>query len=482
MVFLEKIVSFLKQLIIVSFFGTTSFTDAYQMAENIVSVFRGSFSSSFPVVFLTNIVYNKQKNNNIAEFSTNVVGLLSIFVIIITLALCLFLKFAVNVNSFNSTLSLFIFILSPTIILGFLSCMLGAMLEAERIYWPSKVSSFLTSICVIAAVLLLFTSLDIISIFIGEIFALILHILLMVVLLSRNGIQFAKKLPVFDADIKNIFISALPLMVSSSIYSINTLVDKMIAVTIEEGAATVLQYAKLLSLDLFPVIIVTAFSGLMVREFSEMAITDDKASIDEKVCIFLEAMFGFLGVITIVSLFFYKDLITIAFMRGEFNADSARLTESAFIGYIIGVPFFPFREVTARVFYGFNDTRTPFFTSVAGVAGNIVFSIIFAHFFGLIGITVASTLSIIITVLLNFIVFYRYMGIKFQGFVIEVMKLFVPFVIACFCCFIFNKITFPHRLFNLLLSGIVSGTLYFFFLKIGKCRALKLYISLSKKH
>lgn len=482
MLFFEKIVAFVKQMIIARFFGTTEFTDAYQIAENIISVFRGAFSNSVPIAFLTKTVYKKKDNDkNIEKFSTNVIGFFSFIIVIITILVCLASKVGVASSGFNSTLSSFLLILSPTIILGFLSGMLGAILEADKLYWPSKLASLLTSACVIVSILILFAKLDIVSIFIGEIIALSLHIVLMIIFIRKRNIRISKSIPCFDNDVKSILYTSFPLMISSSIYSINSLVDKSIAVGLETGAASVLQYARTLTLDLFPTIIVTAFSGLMVREFSEMAISANESKQNETICTFLEAMVGFLGVVAIVSIVFSNDLISIAFQRGEFNSTSVSLTNIAFIGYVLGVPLFPLREVTSRVFYGYNDTKTPFISSAIGVGINIIFSILLSRIFGLIGIAIATTFSILISGIINIIELHKKKGISFDGFAVELLKLVVPFAIVGCICVGIKSLHIPYRMISIILASIISVNVYFLSLILLKSKSLNLYRSLIKR-
>lgn len=67
LVFLEKIIGFMKQIIIAGYFGTNSYTDAYQIAENIISIFRGAFSNSVPIVFLTALVYKKSRGEKTGQ-------------------------------------------------------------------------------------------------------------------------------------------------------------------------------------------------------------------------------------------------------------------------------------------------------------------------------------------------------------------------------------------------------------------------------
>lgn len=399
----------------------------------------------------------------------------------------IFTVISVNISSgspnyvFYRTLARFISILSPTIVLGFLSCMQGAMLEAEKIYWPNKMISLLTSIFVILSVLLLFRLTDIVSIFIGEIVALCAHIFLLSWLIRKNRIPVSVGISKSDCDTVSVWRKSVPLMISTSVYSINSLIDKGIAVSITEGSATVLQYARILSLDLFPTIIVTAFSGLLINEFAELAVQDRPDLYGKKVCEYMEAMTGFLGVVAIVSIVNSESLISVAFQRGQFDISSVKLTNSAFIGYVTGIPFFPLREVAARAHYGFKDTKTPFISSMAGVVCNVILSVILSRFTGLWGIAIATSAAILISGIINMCVLVNVRKVCVKGFGIETGKIILALAILVPVNILLRRVMVGHAFICIALCAFISLVVFYTLAYVLKMRSLKIFIKLIER-
>ncbi len=428
----EKIVAFIKQVIIADFFGTNQLTDEYQIAENVISLFRGAFSNSLPIVFLTHVVFKKARNDNWEEYCSKVFGTSSIVVLLVMIifvtvicTLCISENGHVIGTLFSKTLLLFLLILSPTIFLGYISTLMGAMLEADKIYWPAKILSLLTSISIIVTVILLFEDYGLIAIFFGEIFALSAHVLLLLYVLKRNSLLITPKISFYEADQTRVWRSCIPLMISSSVYSLNSLIDKAIAVRVIDGAATVLQYSRALTLELFPTIIVTAFSGVIIRNLSERVAKKEFAELERWCTEILQLFFGFLGVVLIVSLIYSKELISIAFMRGAFDYNSVSLTNVAFYGYAFGIILLPIREISTRVFYAFNDTKIPFISSMIGIAVNVVLSIVLSQFVGLFGISFSTTISIAISGIINIIMLNRKYTITIMKISREWFKVFM---------------------------------------------------------
>lgn len=462
LVLIEKIAGFLKQIIIAQFFGTTNYTDAYQLAENIISIVRGAFANSVPVVFLTALVYKKVKKEKSKYLIRDVTAYGTVLLLVIStiiLGISSFVRILYNDSLFLKNLCNFVIILSPTILLGYISGIFSSVLESEKKYWPSKIVSLLTSIFVVIFVVLLFERISITSILLGEIVALIVHIILLLYLIQRNKYDFMLGGLHESMEAKKIFRNAIPLMLSASIYSINSLVDKAVALSIKDGAATVLQYARIISLDLFPSIIVTAFSGVLIREFSRSVAQNDYNKVEESVGVILESMFCFLTLVAIVSFVNARGLITFVYKRGSFNELSVNMTQIAFLGYVIGIPFYSIREVLSRVHYSYEDTHTPFKSSLIGVIINIMLSIVLAQKIGLYGIAIATTISIMTSSLLNYLAL-RKKKISLKKNIISIVKMIPVFVFLILVCIGINHI-FGDTLIALIASSISCVILFY---------------------
>ena len=105
--------------------------------------------------------------------------------------------------------------------------------------------------------------------------------------------------------------------------------------------------------------------------------------------------------ITIVTCMCSREIVTIAYARGEFNANSVAMTSAALIGYALGFASSGVRDIILRGLYSFKNTKGPMITGFFAVGANIMFSIILSHFIGILGISIASSISLTVNFLIN---------------------------------------------------------------------------------
>ena len=105
--------------------------------------------------------------------------------------------------------------------------------------------------------------------------------------------------------------------------------------------------------------------------------------------------------ITIVTCLCATNIVTIAFGRGAFDATSIAMTTAALIGYAIGFTSMGVRDIILRGLYSFKDTKGPMITGFFAVGFNIFFSILLSRFIGIMGISIASSISLTVNFLIN---------------------------------------------------------------------------------
>ena len=86
------------------------------------------------------------------------------------------------------------------------------------------------------------------------------------------------------------------------------------------------------------------------------------------------------------------NIVTIIYGRGAFSSDAIHLTAQALQFYSIGFLFEGIRELIAKTFYAFGNTKTPTYYGVLSVVLNIILSIVLSRFMGIGGITLALSL------------------------------------------------------------------------------------------
>ena len=106
--------------------------------------------------------------------------------------------------------------------------------------------------------------------------------------------------------------------------------------------------------------------------------------------------------VTIICLVNSEHIVSLIYKRGAFDKASVITTSRAFIGYIIGILFIAFRDIFIQVLYAFQKTKEAMINGIAGVAINIIFSLLLSRFYGVFGITIADSIAYIAVVFIGF--------------------------------------------------------------------------------
>ena len=179
-------------------------------------------------------------------------------------------------------------------------------------------------------------------------------------------------------------------------------VDKLIAVKIGEGTVSALNYASLLSRELISGVLVMAISSIVASRFSENILQRDFNSLNKNINLILYTMLLIVFPLMIFYFTYTDEIIGFVFERGAFDLKAKSLTISAFTGYIFGLFFLPFREIFIRVQYAYQDSRGPMINSLISVLVNVFFSIVLGFKFGIIGISLATSIATIINCILSY--------------------------------------------------------------------------------
>ena len=169
---------------------------------------------------------------------------------------------------------------------------------------------------------------------------------------------------------------ALPIIVSTWVQPINTMVNMRLASAMEGGSAvTALDYANKLYIILVGVftfaitnLIFPSLSRAVARgndgEFSSIV----RQAVRYVIFIITPVMAGFLMLSEPIIRLFYE--------RGAFDASSTMLTSGALFCYSLGMLGYGIQEICNKSFYAMHDGKTPMRVSVAGIAVNVTLSLV----------------------------------------------------------------------------------------------------------
>ena len=192
------------------------------------------------------------------------------------------------------------------------------------------------------------------------------------------------------------------MIIGAGANSLNMVVDKNIASSLEVGSVSALDFAQKL-IFFINSIITTSVTSVVYPLMANMRSNNDKdgfVEILKKSIIYLAIL---LIPITAGIVVFDKDIVKIVYERGEFKEYAVNLTTLALLGYGFGVFFTGIRDILNSTLFSMGKTKTTTINGIIGVIINIIFCIILSKYIGIIGIAIASAIAMMVTSTLLFI-------------------------------------------------------------------------------
>lgn len=261
----------------------------------------------------------------------------------------------------------------------------------------------------------------------------------------------------------------MPTLFSSGVYKIHTMVDTTIATNLLEGQITILSYATQ---------IITMVNNVIVGNLTVYAYPKIVARLKDKDSKqnFWDYSILFHAVIVLLICGFINvgyEGVKIIFQGGKFTAENTRMLYICTCVYIFGQQFNIIRDLIYRYFYAQGNTKETFKNSVLVSVLNIVLSLVFVRFMGLIGIilgTVISSLISLIMIIFRFRKEYS-LGVKFSGILFECGKNLIAAFGTVAIVQMLKSITHFSNIIALILFGLLTIAVYCLILLALKTKA-----------
>jgi len=207
----------------------------------------------------------------------------------------------------------------------------------------------------------------------GVILGALLHWLLQVPAALSSGFSYSFKLNFLSPGLLKVFRLMLPRTVGSAAYHINLIVITAIASTLTVGSIAVFNFSN--NLQYFPIgLIGVSFAMASFPALSREWVMGAK---DKFLETFSSTFSQILFLVVPVSLLMFllrSQIVRLILGRGEFGWLETRLTAACLGIFCFGIVAACFIPFLARVFYSFQDTKTPVAIGLVAMVLNIIFS------------------------------------------------------------------------------------------------------------
>lgn len=198
-----------------------------------------------------------------------------------------------------------------------------------------------------------------------------------------------------SAPIRQIARLMVPTVFGSAIYLINMAVSRLVGLSLNDSAVTVLNLATRL-MELPIGVFAVAISTVIFPLISKHAAAGDQANLASAYrkgmrLILVINVPAAIGLVVLAT-----PIIRLLFQRGAFVAHDTTLMGPVLVVYALGLPFFSFVNLVLRAFYAQKDTATPVRAAILSFIVNLALSIGLMGPLGTVGLAVAGNVAIIV--------------------------------------------------------------------------------------
>ncbi len=405
----SRVTGFLRDMVLANFLGAGAVADAFVVAFKLPNLFRslfaeGAFTSAFVPLFSQKLVSDGKKKS--LFFAAQAISLLILIVGLFVLLFEIFMPYVVEVlapgfieDEAKIALAVNLCrITFPFLLLIAIVSFQGGILNSFEKFAAPATAPIILNLTMIASAFIFTPFLPSAAhgIACGITLAGVLEIFWLRYFLRKLDIRIPLYLHVNkiakNPEIKTLFKRIAPGVMGAGIYQINMAVDTILVSLVGTGAISWLYYANRLqqlplgvvgaaiSVALLPIL----SKALKAGNLQEARNTQDKA-------IEYGALLSFPAAVILVVM--AQPIVTLLFEHGRFQASDSTQTALAVVAYSIGLPCYVMTKALMPNFFARGDTVTPVKYSAVVFAVNFIFNLILMHWFGHVGIAMATTIA-----------------------------------------------------------------------------------------
>jgi putative peptidoglycan lipid II flippase len=409
---ISRVLGLVRDVVVANLMGAGASADVFFFANKIPNFLRrlfaeGAFSQAF-VPVLTE--YQAQGDiNHTRQLIAKVSGTLGVLVTIVTLIGVLgsggvtalfgmgwfidWLNDGPSAHKFELA-SLMLKITFPYLWFVTFVALSGAVLNTLGKFAVSSFTPVFLNVMIIGCALFLSPNLEQpeIGLAIGVFLGGLVQFLFQIPFLYKQGVLVKPQWGWSDPGVTKIRKLMIPAIFGVSVSQINLLLDTLIASFLMTGSISWLYYSDRLlefPLGLFGIAIAT----VILPALSKNHVAKEKSGFSDTMewglrVVLLMGIPAMLGLILLA-----KPMLMVLFMRGEFSATDVDMASYSLIAYACGLLNFMLIKIFAPGYYSRQDTKTPVKFGIIAMVSNMVFNLIFASFYGYVGLAMATALS-----------------------------------------------------------------------------------------
>lgn len=471
---LAKACGLVRDSLIAAYFSTGIEADAFLTASKLPTmlfdmVIGGVISASFIPIF--NGILEKENKDNALKYANKFISMIFCLTSLIVILGIVFSdqliyvlapKFVGEKHALAATLSSIMF---PMIIFTGLAFSFVGILQSFGEFNIPAIISLVSNLVLIAYFPLFGNKFGATGLSVAMVIAWSLQAIIQIPSLIKLKVRLRPDFRFFDKNIKATLLLAGPMLVSTWVQPLYSIVNSRLASGID-GAPAVLELANRLY-----TVMVGVFSFVVTNLiFPKLARANASENEEESRSLIVTSLKAIVLIILPLSigvLILSRPITSIIYEHNNFTADDVLLVSTALKCYAVGMLGLAINEILSKYFFSVKDSKTPMRNSIISMVSNILLAYLFFNLFKTPGLALAAAAGSIINALLNGFSIQRRVKNLFSGSDrICIAKISLSALIMSICVLFIYKFASP------MLYGTIFGNIVL----CGVCAVLAIII------
>jgi putative peptidoglycan lipid II flippase len=422
---LSRVAGLIREVVAASYFGTSGAASAFTLAFQIPNLIRAlvadaALSSAFVPVFSE--LLEEKKKREAYQLAAALAGLLLVGLTIVTIVFILLAPVIVPVftgDEFTPALDDLCIglsqVLFPIVILLGLTGLAVGILNVHDHFTIPAIAPLVWNVVIIAGLVGLAPLFEgdnqLYAYAIGVVAGTLVQLLMMLPALRRIGFPvFHIRLPQRgDVRVKRVLMLMLPVSVGLGLININLLLNSTIGSIVSPQVPRAVDAAfriYMLPQGMFSVAVAT----VLFPQLARLATRKDYAGMQATIGVGLRQIALLLIPAGAAMLVLSEPMVRLVYQRGEFDAESTKLTAQALFWFAFSLPFSGWVLMLTRGFFSLQRPWIPTSLAVGSLAINAIGSYVLAKSMGIGGIVLGTTISNVALVLAEAVLLRRALG------------------------------------------------------------------------
>ena len=496
---LSKFAGFFRDVMIAKSYGATLVSDAYFYASQFPALaivllggLGGPFHTATVAVFSKIIPDIKEKPSaEVKKLFNSFVTLTGICFALLAFVFWAFAPQIINIIAANGSDALktlaasHLRIMSPVILIGGVIGIFYGIANVFKEFFYTSLSPAILSIVVILTLLVFPNDINGYVLVWATLAGGLGQLLFQLPVFFKAGFRYIPAFEFNSDKLKKIGEILFPAILGTTIGQINIYIDMFFTSSLQEGAWTAIAYAN--RVFQFPVgILITAMLVPLFPMFSKFVGDRDFSSLRRYFHDGLNSLFFMAFYLTMFILLFSQDIVMVLFQRGHFDANATLMVSEALFFITLSLIPYMARDTVTRIFYSFDDSKTPFIVAICSVAIKILMNAIFVKIYGIGGIMLSTTLvTIFNATMLSLLILRKKVSLDYKGFISPLAKMTIMTLITAGICLGINVLymnmypeaTWLMTFIKLAVLFAVGGICYFILAILFKLSVAKLVVN-----